>query len=115
MQSKVVNLGNKKITVRELTVGEIKELFDMPEKCPVIDRLTFLLSKSCSGSVNQEELLKFPPSELNEFIECMLEVNQSFFDQAVKAGMTEAMAALKGMMAAISIGGLLPSSKPVTV
>ncbi len=107
MKNETVKLGDKRITVRELTVKEIKELFDFPEEAPVVDLLTFLLSTSCKG-ITQEELLEFSPSELEPLIDSMLKVNTAFFAQSKQVGMGDVGAALEKMIGAISMTALLP-------
>ena len=108
MQSAIVHLGkNQKVTVRELTVKEIKELFDMPEEVSPIDRLTFLLNKISSGTLKNEELLRFSPSELDGLVESMLKVNKSFFAQAERVGMMAVGEGLEKMICSVSMTALL--------
>lgn len=101
MESKVVELGKEKITVRELTVKEIRDLARMPDESTVVDRLQVLLKK-CAG-IDPDQLLGFAPSDLQPLIDSMLEVNASFFAQAAAVGMESAGQALRKIIGAVSM------------
>ncbi len=118
MESKTVKLDGKVITVRELTVREIKELFDMPDNATMVDRIGAILGKCAflgkGGSVDEEFILDYSPSDLQPLIDTMVEVNSAFFAQAASVGMEQAAQALRQIMNAVSMIAFSSASSPDT-
>jgi hypothetical protein len=74
-KSEVVDLGRTQVTVRELTLEEIKELFDATEKSAT-DGIVNMLEKATT--IKRADLMKMAPSDMEPMLDKLVEVNSSF-------------------------------------
>jgi len=111
MGTATVKIDKKTHTVRELTLREIRELTETSSSNP-IDALCSLLTTSTTAE--PEDLIDLTPSELQEFIDKMLEVNTPFLSMAEAANMAEVAEALRGMIRSIFLTSLASSSSEAT-
>jgi len=90
---KTVTLGDKKITVRELTVKDIKDLWaDITggtietTEMPMFANDAILKKHwdRCVEGVSIEETDEYAPSELKVIYDAFAEVNEIFFDLSLK-------------------------------
>ena len=110
-KAKTCTIGDKTVTVRELTLREIKTLTESVEQSPV-DALTNLLTV-CTD-VKKDDLEGQPPSELTAFVDTLIEVNTPFFDMAEAVNMSELATAIKNLMRSVFLIVFSPSSKEDT-
>lgn len=109
--AKEIKIGKKTYTVRELVLREIRELTSMAEENP-IDSLCRLLTMSTTAT--PEDLFEYKPSEVQEFIDAVMEVNAPFLSMAEAANMQEVADGLRGLIRSIFLGPLSCSLKEAT-
>ena len=109
--AETVKIDKKTITVRELTLREIKELTEGSGESP-IDMLTKLMT--ISTSAKPADLIDLTPSEIQPFVDMVLQVNTPFFVMAKAANMKEMAEALQGMIRSVFLTARLPSLKEDT-
>jgi len=94
--TKTISVNNKNITVQELSVRDIKEIWkdlttppevdDSGIIAPLFTNQEFLMTnwKRCVQGMDLTEIDDLTPSELQEIYDAFKEVNQIFFDLALK-------------------------------
>ena len=105
-RTKEINIGGKRITVRELLVRDVWELIQQDVALDLHEddgarmdgdglkqRIDNLLSK-CTG-LTIDDLLDYYPSEVVDLWEAVMEVNQAFFDLPRKMGLNRTMEKLQ--------------------
>lgn len=106
---KIVPIGQRAFTVRELTLAQIRELDNITLKADVIP---YLLASGTDTTV--EEILPMAPSDLEPLVDAFVEVNKSFFGQAVKVEETETARLFEMKLRLISMTACFYSSTLVT-
>lgn len=108
MKTKAVTVGDTTVTIRELLLEDISELFAMDDDTSLIDRLTFMLGRC--ASIEAAEIKKHAPSDLQPLIDGFSEVNASFLAQADQVGMAPAAKALENIFQSLCMIAFAPSS-----
>jgi hypothetical protein len=111
MGSTTAKINKDTFTIRELTLREIRELTEISEGNP-IDALCSLLTTATTAKPG--DVIDLTPSELQEFVDKMLEVNAPFFSMAEAANMNEVAEALRGMIRSIFLTSLVSSLSEAT-
>lgn len=106
-----VKLGSKTVSVREMTLQEIHDL-TTTDYASDAGPICALLETSCG--LTRDDIMVYAPSELAELVDKMIEVNQSFFDQAAAIGMDAAATSMQKMIKAVFTLAFLPSSNQGT-
>lgn len=109
--SKVIDLGREKVTVRELTLAEIKDLFDKVEVSATDGMLNMLTT--CS-TAKKEQLLARAPSEIQPFVDGLVEVNSSFLGQCRQLNNKDLAESFENLLRQVSLIAFLQSSPPDT-
>ncbi len=110
-KSKVIDLGRDKITVRELTLEEIHQLFEAVEENPTDGIINML--ESCT-TAKRAQLLKQAPSDIQPLVDGMVEVNKNFLDQCRQTNNEGMAKSFETLLRQVSLIAFLPSSPPVT-
>lgn len=85
VRSKVITVDGREVIVRELTVAQIRELMDQSDKNSSVDVIDLLFSgripsdavKTSTG-LDAEALCRFSPSELDQIIKGVEDINPFF-------------------------------------
>lgn len=82
----IVKIDDKEITVKELTVREVLDIFNgLSDSTNIKETLLGDLPKMTDATA--EELLEMAPSDLETLVEAAKRVNASFFKIAQQAGL----------------------------
>lgn len=105
---RVVKIDDREITVKELTVLEILDIFDEAggsaggEQGPAdqIGDLKDLVAKHMSKATDAklEDFQTMAPSEIKEIVDAFREVNAVFFDTAQRLGLGDLMTQFKSAL-----------------
>lgn len=102
-KTKTIQIGNRSFTLKELPVRVIWELINndqSTEKASMLDRCRNLLQLACP-ELNQEVLLEFYPSEIEELWQAFEEVNAAFLGVVRRIGLIDIVIdGIKPIMAA---------------
>jgi len=101
VKTEQVKIDSKSFMVKEMTLFQLKEFFDMPRDSTIIDRIDKLLSFCVPELLGDTS--DYSPSELQPIIDAMLRVNDAFFVQAAALEMGAAAEQIKKIMNGLSI------------
>jgi len=90
-KTKTIGVGGKEITVRELTVGNVRKLLQTEGTGNLVDEVLFDIRLSdlpVFTSLNVEEIGEMRPSDLHEVVAACKEVNPHFFAMLAKVTKT---------------------------
>ena len=98
-KSTVKQLNDKEITIKEMRVRDILNMFQNPDKdftsmISFINKGNIIVEK-CIVGITFEELQDLAPSELKELYEAFKEVNETFFDLLGSLGVMDILGNLK--------------------
>ncbi len=101
-KEKLIDVGEKKVIVKELRVKDIRNLFENSEKLKEVALKDLLKGEnynqichlfSCCTDLKPEEIEELSVSEIKEIAKAIMEINSDFFDLlkvlGVAATMTE--------------------------
>lgn len=110
-KSEVVDLGRTQVTVRELTLEEIKELFDATEKSAT-DGIVNMMEKATT--IKRADLMKMAPSDMEPMLDKLVEVNSSFLGLCRRANNHELAESLETLLSQVSLIAFFQSSPTAT-
>jgi len=89
---KTIKIDDKEITVKELIVRDVLELFKIEDGTPFIKIVDRFLPRTTT--LTRDELRDMDPSEIKAVVEAWKEVNQDFFGMADLIGMGDVVTEL---------------------
>jgi Tfp pilus assembly PilM family ATPase len=89
---KTIKIDDKEITVKELIVRDVLELFKIEDGTPFIKIVDRFLPRTTT--LTRDELRDMAPSEIKAVVEAWKEVNQDFFGMADLIGMGDVVTEL---------------------
>jgi hypothetical protein len=92
-KSKIIKIDTLEITIKELRVRDIYELFSGDEDAPMLDRFDDLLTRCMD--IDREQMLDMTPSDLKTIWDGFREVNVAFLDMAALVGIDDLPGLLK--------------------
>lgn len=95
-KSKIVKIDDLEVTLKELRVRDIYELFSEDEDVTMMDRCDDLLSR-CSN-LRREQILDMTPTDVQTLWEGFREVNAAFLDMAAQVGLDDLPGILKSSL-----------------
>ena len=91
-KSKIIKIDDLEVTVKELRVRDIVELFNGSDDDPMLDRFDEVLTR-CTD-IRREQLMDMTPTDLQILWDGFREVNSAFLDLAALVGLDD----LPGML-----------------
>jgi hypothetical protein len=111
---KVVQIGARSFTLKELNTRHVWELLNNGGEQPMLDRCRELLKLGCP-ELDTEALLDLYPSEIEELWQGFEEVNKAFLGMVRLVGMDQALINAVKTAVSSSIGQFAASLSPATV
>jgi len=121
---KSIKIDDKEITVKELRVKDIVEVFSSGDNAAdLMSKLTILLPRFTDG-ITPEDLQEMAPSEIKSIYDAFREVNDVFFELALEMGLAGAVEEIKqsikrefsgALAGSLSRGISVPSSTDIPI
>lgn len=111
---KTIKIDDHEITVKELRVKDIMELFGTTQDTSdILAKAEYFLPR-CTEGITMDGLKAMAPSEIKTIYDAFVEVNQVFFDLAQEMGLANVMTELKVAIRKEFSEALADSLKQVT-